>query len=428
MSTSTLVEGLAGPTTDESVGLGPILVATDGTSSSDGALKAAAQLAEHANAQVVALSVMDLSPVVAADYGVLLLPPDDEGARRSALFERVKQQIAEVSRDPTGWTIEVRDGDPAKVIARTAHELRARVVIVGLGHHDLLDRLFGSETALHTLRSCKRPVFAVAPSYDHLPTRAIVATDFSVASVRAARASLELLDTISMVYLAHVAPRLELQPEAFAAWMSLYGEGVTPAFERVKAELGLPARVTVEPITLQGKPSREVLEFARSSKIDVIITGSRGAGLIDRMLVGSTATGLIRGAQCSVMAVPTLPGTERPIGLPESARVSIKEEQWAAELAGFTRRNAGRRASLEVDDPEMGAQAQEHDYPFLGVAYDHNDRQVEIMLGDFVGVGRHLTRGIGHIHSIDVLRDESGRDWILRISHGDGQTILTLAR
>ena len=50
------------------------------------------------------------------------------------------------------------------------------------------------------------------------------------------------------------------------------------------------------------------------------------------------------------------------------------------------------------------------------------------MLGDFEGTGRHLTRGIGGVTGIDILRDEKGRDWILRIMHGAGQTILALAR
>ena len=98
------------------------------------------------------------------------------------------------------------------------------------------------------------------------------------------------------------------------------------------------------------------------------------------------------------------------------------------ELEAFTRRNIGRLASLEVDDPELGAQAQEHGYPFLGVAWDHHDERVEIMLGDFEGVGRHLTRGIGGVTAIDVLRDNHGRDWILRLAHGTGQTILSFTR
>ena len=126
--------------------------------------------------------------------------------------------------------------------------------------------------------------------------------------------------------------------------------------------------------------------------------------------------------------MPTARGDERSIGVPEQQKVTLDEDRWAEELSAFTKRNAGRRAALEVDDPELGAQAQEHDYPFLGAAYDRHDQRVELMLGDFVGVQRHLTRGIPHVQSIDILRDEHGRDWILRIGHGRGQTILTLDR
>jgi nucleotide-binding universal stress UspA family protein len=374
------------------------------------------------------LAVLEPLPLVAADFGLVLPPAETEVARRESLRERVAKQMREVAGEGAQWQIEIREGDPAPVIVRTARELEARAIVLGLGQHDLLDRIFGGETALQVLRLAKVPVFAVAPSYQHLPVSAVVATDFSFASVRAARAALEMFDTIRKLYLVHVAPRIELQPEAFAAWVSLYGEGVGPAFERVKAELGAAPEVVVETVVREGKPSREILDLARSVGADIVVSGSRGAGLIDRLLVGSTATGLIRGAQCSVLAVPAPGGSERRVSVPGKQHTRIPKERWAAELEAFTRRNAGRRTTLEVDDPELGAQAQEHDYPFLGAAYDRKDGRVELMLGDFGGAERHLTRNIPGVSDIEIIRDEQGRDWILRIVHGSGQTLLTLVR
>jgi nucleotide-binding universal stress UspA family protein len=415
-------------TTTVSRDLGPILVATDGTASADAALRAAAMLARHAEAGVVVLGVLQPLPMVAADYGMMIPPVDSDDVRRKNLLTRVKEQVATVGPATQGWAIELRDGDPPAVIAAVARDVNARMIVVGLGHHDLLDRLFGSETALHVLRSARVPVLAVPPGFAQLPRRAVVATDFTFASVRAARVALELVDTARMVYLLHVAPRMELQPDAFAAWMALYGEGVGPAFERIKAELGLPEHVAIETVTRQGKPSRETLEFARSTQADLIITGSRGAGLVDRLLVGSTATGIIRGANCAVLAVPTGGVEERVDVWPPQSRTSIPLDNWATELDAFSRRNVGRRASLEVDDPELGAQAQERDYPFLGATYDHHDQRVEIMLGDLAAGKRHLTRNIGAVKAIDIMRDEQDRDWILRVAHGNGQTILALSR
>jgi nucleotide-binding universal stress UspA family protein len=430
MSTATITpEGIAVQSGDDVVGLGPILVATDGASASDATIQAAARMATGADAKVVVLTVLE-PPVQFAglDYGIVLPLPEADFTLRHARLDTVRAQIARVACPAIGWDVELREGDPARVIAHTSRELRAQLVIVGLGRHDLLDRLIGTETALHTLRASKAPVLAVSQTFDHLPRRVLVATDFSVASIDAARAALKLFPSISTIFLAHVLPKIDMQPEAFATWVALHGEGLAPAFQRARSELALPPTVTVEDITLEGKAPRELLEYARSAGVDLIVTGSRGAGFLDRLLIGSTATGLIRGAQCAVLAVPARPQSERLIGISENPEEVVPENRWAEELTAFTKRNAGRRTVLEVDDPELGAQAQERNYPLLGVAYDHYDRRVEVMLGDFEGVRRHLTRGIADVHSIDVLRNAEGRDVVLRIAHGRGQTILTLEK
>jgi len=413
---------------DRPTALGNVLVATDGTESSDGAVRAAAMYARHSGASVTVLAVTEGLPLVAADYGILIPPVDEPPARRAALLERVRNELQKLRLETEGWAIEVREGDPAATIARAARELDARMIVIGLGHHELFDRLFGGETALHTLRHARTPVLAVPAQFDRPPRRAVIATDFTVASVAAARAALSLFDSLNQVFLVHVSPALELQPDAFAAWMAVFGEGINPAFERVRAEIGAPDSVSVETVTRTGKASREILQFAREKEADLIVTGNRGAGLVERVLVGSTATGIIRGAQCAVLAVPA-PRTDQRLAWPDAGtRVGFESNRWAEELDAFTKRNVGRLASLEVDDPEIGAQAQEHGYPLLGVTWDHHDERVEIMVGDFEGAGRHLTRGIGGVTEIDLLSDKAGRDWILRIAHPPGQTILTLTR
>ncbi|HEX7121766.1 MAG TPA: universal stress protein [Gemmatimonadaceae bacterium] len=424
------------PSTEVSLGIpdvinpaGPVLVATDGTEQSRAALAAAAQLAAHAETNLVVVTVFTPMTPVAGDFGLLVPPVEIEDTRREALLETVRAQVRDVAgARAQQWKVELRVGDAATSIARAADEYRARLIITGLGEHELVDRLFGGETAIHTLRRARVPVLAVPPTFTHLPQRAVIATDFSVASAYAARVALHHFDTIRTVYLVHVAPKVEHQPEAFAAWITRYGENLGPAFDRVIAAMAPRRGVSVETVIRHGKPAREILHFAQSVAADLVVTGSRGAGLIDRILVGSTATGIIRGAQGPVLGVPAPPGTDRALELPTDERMQFPEERWAQELQDFTRRNAGRRASLEVDDPDLGAQAQEHDYPFLGAAYDHHDRRVEIMLGDMMGVRRHLTRGIGDVRAIDILRDEKGRDRALRVAHGEGQTILTLAR
>ena len=101
--------------------------------------------------------------------------------------------------------------------------------------------------------------------------------------------------------------------------------------------------------------------------------------------------------------------------------------EWATALAGFTARNLGRRTVLEVDDLEIGAQAQEYNYPLIAAMYDTREKHLQIMLGDCNASGRHLSRRIGSVGGLDVLTDEHGHDIALRIAHGSSQTLLTFA-
>jgi hypothetical protein len=73
--------------------------------------------------------------------------------------------------------------------------------------------------------------------------------------------------------------------------------------------------------------------------------------------------------------------TKSRIVASEPITVSVPRAEWAATLKDFTAKNMVRTTTLEVDDPEYGAQAQEHDYPFLGASYDKYDECVELMLG-----------------------------------------------
>jgi nucleotide-binding universal stress UspA family protein len=359
------------------------------------------------------------------DFGIVLPYSDIEDAQRKARTTKVLEQLERAGVSDAGWTTRIEYSEPAYAIATVARELDATMVITGLGHHDLLDRVLGENT-LHIVRASKSPVLAVTGQFDTLPKSVVVATDFSIASLDSARAAVRLFPSITTIHLVYVMSRLEVPPDVFVTWSGLYAEPVPELFERLKSALDLPAWIKVETATLEGKAAHEILRFARKVGADLIATGSRGAGLMSRLLVGSTATGIIRGANCPVLAVPAAPGSDRMVGVEEFTEGPGAETRWAEELSAFTRRNAGRHASLEVDDPDYGMMIQEHGYPLLGVAYDHNDKRVEIMLGDLEGTRRHLTRGISNVQAVDVLRDASGRDRVLRVAHGRGQTLLTL--
>lgn len=97
---------------------------------------------------------------------------------------------------------------------------------------------------------------------------------------------------------------------------------------------------------------------------------------------------------------------------------------WARMLKEYTLRNVGRHTRLEFDDPEVGAQWAEIDFPLRGVAFDHRDDRIEIMLGEMGSLDAHLTHSIAHPTALDLLGGGQPGAEVLRIAHGRGQTLL----
>jgi nucleotide-binding universal stress UspA family protein len=86
----------------------------------------------------------------------------------------------------------VRTGEPAHEIVECARALDARVIVVGRGRHAAV-RALGGETVLRLLQLGDTPVLAAEAKLTELPTRVVVATDFSEFSVYAAQVALSLV-------------------------------------------------------------------------------------------------------------------------------------------------------------------------------------------------------------------------------------------
>lgn len=99
------------------------------------------------------------------------------------------------------------------------------------------------------------------------------------------------------------------------------------------------------------------------------------------------------------------------------------KRHWALLLAEVTRRNVGRPTRLELNDPELGAQVVEEEYPLRGVAYDSRDDRIEMMLGETGATDRRLTQTIAQLEGVELLRAD-GADRALCIQHQGMRTLL----
>ena len=72
------------------------------------------------------------------------------------------------------------------------------------------------------------------------------------------------------------------------------------------AKLGAEVRkrdVAVAEQVVQGKPSAEIIRFARETEVDMIVLGTHGKGMLDQALFGSTTERVVRRAPCPVLTV-----------------------------------------------------------------------------------------------------------------------------
>jgi len=402
----------------------PVVVATDGHDQSNHAMLMARLLAGQKDALRV-VSVVRTLPMITPEMPTSV-SADVESARRREQTRIVRQQAGRMWNDDT-INVELFDGDPATCVAQLARQINASLIVAGLGRHRVVDRLFGDETALRLVRVAGTPVYAVSNAPVRAPTRIVVAADFSETSLRAARMALEVAAPNATVYLAHVAPRDAMLSD-WSGFGASYKDDAGDALHKMRDGLRIPEGIAVQRILLQGDPATELLAFAASVNADLIATGSHGHGFVTRMLVGSVTTRILRCATCSVLSVPHAAAmTKARITTERSTTTTFARAEWAEMLARFTRHNVGRRATLEADDPDLGAQSQENDYPLISASYDDDSGRVELLFGEIGGVGRQLMRSIGDVDCIEEMHNESGQEIALRMAHGAGQTLLTLA-
>jgi nucleotide-binding universal stress UspA family protein len=130
--------------------------------------------------------------------------------------------------------------------------------------------------------------------------------DFSKASRQALRAAADLArengSRLSVVF----ADDPMLVAAARAAH-DVRGSATSTAEEldRFIAQSVRPLPQKVRAMVTSGTPADEILKAARRQHADLVVIGTRGMGKMARMLLGSTADRVLRGATVPVLAVPT---------------------------------------------------------------------------------------------------------------------------
>jgi nucleotide-binding universal stress UspA family protein len=282
---------------------GPVVAATDNSPEGDAAFRAAASLAQTWGVGLRVVLVAEPLPLPGPHPDPLLQPLVTTPEMLDELRESAMRRFRTFAPPGVTWTVDVEYGRPSARISEIAREIDASVIVIGLVHHSVLDRLLDGDTALETIRHATQPVLLVPAAWTALPTRALFAVDFSPGSMLAAQAGVRLLSAGGTAVLVHVRPEARAAQDIVFDG-SEYELAANHEFDKFIEALDPPPGLITDRVQLRGKVAPVLLSFADSIDADMIVTGTAGAGFVQRLLIGSVATRLVRHSTRSLLVVP----------------------------------------------------------------------------------------------------------------------------
>ena len=281
--------------------LNRLVVATTGDAVSLGAIRVGVELARRVGASVIAVGVMPpIPPGARAPLAPSPLATDEDG--RLELLGIVRATLAQVPGTEL-WEKRAVISMPAMAINELAGDNQGTMILMGLGHHGRLGRLFGGETTVPVIKHARAPVFVVESEARTLPRHTVTAIDFTEASLTAAAVAGELLDDDGTLTLAHVSAFGDAKAHP-GDLIDLYRAGARARLDQAVQRLRRRTHRRVEGVMLHGEIAQALLDYADAAGCDLIALGGHELGLVDRVLLGSVRTKVVRAAKCSVLIAP----------------------------------------------------------------------------------------------------------------------------
>ncbi|HVR30573.1 MAG TPA: universal stress protein [Thermoanaerobaculia bacterium] len=286
-----------------------VLVATDFSETSEGALRWGVEIAREHEAE---LRLMHALRLPSASTPLVPIPPDlhlDMQQRAAARLEEVETRLREAgSRVST----EIRDDDPAQGIRVAAEGWGADLVVIGTRGLSGLEHLLLGSVAERVIAVSPCPVLSVHHGdYDrHRALRRIlVPTDFSEEAQRSAELALELVGArvkgeLILVHAYHIPVEYTAYGGAPTSvrFLEEISEAAKGELDRWAAELsrrGWKVTTAVE----EGAPAPAIQRVAKDREVDLIAMGTHGRGGLKGFFLGSTAKRVVQHGPCPVLTV-----------------------------------------------------------------------------------------------------------------------------
>ena len=295
------------------------LLAIDGSRESENALDTAASLVWPPGSRLEIITVVPADtellggPWMYASSG--LVPAVRDRLREEG--RRLVDEAAALVRRPGLEVVgRILDGRAATVITEAARRTGAELVIVGARGHGTLERMLLGSVSAEVVDHAGCPVLVARHA---TAWRVLIATDGSpdaeLGVTLVAETGTFRYATVRVVNVIDVPSAWWLGAGDTAATVEAYtalaGESLThgrrvadQAVARLRA-----AGIEADGVVCEGPAPTEIVDQATAWGADLIVVGTRGHGLLRRLIVGSTARTVVQHAPMSVLVV-------RPIAVP----------------------------------------------------------------------------------------------------------------
>jgi len=291
-----------------------ILCATDFSDFSNHTVGYGVALAKEFGARLIICHVIDLSSV--AIYGEFQLDPVGQQNR---IMEDANVQLEALAGDqPVTWEPLISVGKPADEISRAVEEQNIDLVITATRGRSGFKRLILGSVTERLMRTLTCPLLVVRSPENEFVTPAeqkfqlkkiLVGCDFSPDSGRAFDHGLSLAQEFQAeLHLAHVIeppvqPNLLIE-ETFVSG-EIHEDYNNQLIQKLNDMVPREAANWCTPQTsiMEGQPYDELIKYADTRDIDMIVLGVRGHGLVKTLFLGSTTDRVIRDSPCPVLSV-----------------------------------------------------------------------------------------------------------------------------
>jgi nucleotide-binding universal stress UspA family protein len=301
-----------------------ILCPVDFYPASDAAVNYAGALAVNYDATVHLLHV--IAPVLPTAYE---FPIDTAGILKT-IEERSAGEVKKIEArlKETGVVVEseIRLGDAYDQIKETTEVLKPDLVVLGTHGRRGVERWFMGSTTEKLLRHSLVPLLTIRATAERPVTapmfrRILVTTDFSEGTGDALSYAFSVAqENDSRITLLHVLN--DVTADVTGKYRDSLIQGVSKQLDDLVPR---ESRNWCDVVTRveTGLPYRIILRTIEDEKVDLLVMNIHGKGMLDRVLLGSNAERVVRGASCPVMLVPPMTKkSKRKARLPGAKRVA----------------------------------------------------------------------------------------------------------